>query len=102
MVRVIVARLDRAPVRATGDPRPIVVAWDDPRTGVLADIRGLVCRESDGNGGFESPRADLVAIDKQRDRRALCESSAVVGELDPDLMRACGHGVRGLDVRVLE
>jgi hypothetical protein len=48
------------------------------------------------------PRACLLAVDEQPDRPALCDAAAVVGELEPDLVRPRGDLALALDERFVE
>ena len=67
---------------------PVRVLVADAGAGVAADVGGLVAGEDHRNGCVDAAVADLVAVDVERDGRALGETAAVVVELHPHLVVA--------------
>src|ERR1700733_12177512 len=101
MVVSVVAKVELNPVDRSGESSGWRVGRHR-RSGVGTQVGGLVGGENEWLGGVHPSFSDLFCVVVERDVAAFRESSAVIGELHADLMRALRDLPRGLGGELLE
>ena len=79
---------------------PVVVAHGS--RGVASHVGGLVGREDHGYRRLDVALPCLLAVDVERDRAALAEPTAVIGELHPQLVLAGWNGILAVHLELLQ
>src|SRR5271165_4258239 len=73
-------QLDRHLLDLAGELERYVVGEIDRRTGILADVQGLIEGYADRNRPLHSPLGNFVFINADRRGSALTDAAAVVGK----------------------